>query len=61
MLTKHNGFFVWFQVIIERLLRMADESSGEGIRTLASIYRAYFYGNDIQLKTVNEFEETYGK
>ncbi|CAF2961443.1 unnamed protein product [Rotaria sp. Silwood2] len=38
---------------------MGNEPSQEDIRTLAALFHAYFRGNDIQTKTVNDFEQEY--
>jgi hypothetical protein len=67
ILTTQNGRFLWFQLLIELITGMSngttsdDESRLEAIKELADGFRDYFRGNDVQLKKINDFEQTYGK
>ena len=63
ILTKRNGQFLWFQLLIELMGNKTpnDSERHEGIEELAKSLRQYFHGNEIQLKKIHDFQTTYGK
>jgi len=66
ILTKQNGQFLWFQLVIELMVgrsntTTSDDESCEAIKELADGFRQYFLGNEVQLAKVKDFEENYGK
>ena len=63
ILTKQNGQFLWFQILIELLSNKPaqDDESREGIKDLADGLRQYFHQNEVQLQKIIDFETNYGK
>ena len=63
ILTKQNGQFLWFQLLIELMGNKIphDNERKEGIEELAKSLRQYFHGNEIQLKKIGDFQKTYGR
>ncbi|UJR19159.1 hypothetical protein I4U23_022289 [Adineta vaga] len=61
ILTKQNGQFLWFQLVIELFCNepVTDEESHQAIKELSEALRQYFRENDAQFKTINDFETNY--
>lgn len=63
LLTRENGQFLWFMVVINSVFRMKDESVGEGKKKLFEAFRKYAKEkkNHSQLEEIDKLEQTYGK
>jgi hypothetical protein len=63
LLTRQNGQFLWFMVVVNSVFRMKDEIEGERKKKLFEALRKYAKdkNNDFQLKKIDELEQTYGK
>jgi hypothetical protein len=63
ILTKQNGQFLWFLILIELMSNKtaSDDESREGIKDLVDGLRQYFETNEVQLQKINNFETNYSK
>ncbi|CAF4255241.1 unnamed protein product [Rotaria socialis] len=58
-LSKENGNFIWFQLFIEPLLRMRSVDIETSLDEYVSMCKLQYKGNLRQLKTIEEFQQTY--
>lgn len=56
-LTKETGTFFWFQLFITALLDMPP--SNEAKEDLLKLARTFYSDNDIELKRIDHFDQTY--
>jgi hypothetical protein len=63
LLTRQNGQFLWFMVVVNSVFRMKDEIEGEGKKKLFEAFRKYAKDNNnySQLEKIDTLEQTYGK
>jgi hypothetical protein len=63
LLTRQNGQFLWFMVVINNVFRMKDEIEGEGKKELFEAFRKYAKDNNnySQLEKIDALEQMYGK
>jgi hypothetical protein len=63
LLTRQNGQFLWFIVVVNSVFRMKDEIESEGKKKLFVAFRKYAKdsNNYSQLEKIDTLEQTYGK
>ncbi|CAF4920361.1 unnamed protein product, partial [Rotaria sp. Silwood1] len=58
-LTNENSRFIWFQLIIEVLIRMTDDNLRKSIEDIVFVCDRHYRNNPVEEKTLKQLEEMY--